>query len=106
MGAQIGPEMPGRELGTGRHDARSEVPARQTVDQVQRAGNDEPPRREKVETARPSVLIEDVVRPHGADRASRGGKERCRRRPSAVLVVAADLQLEERWREIVAGVTP
>ena len=75
--------------------------------QVDDAGQHEAPRGEEVQAAPPAVLIEDVEGAAGADRAG-GVLRRTASRvvPAAMLVVAADRQLEERRRQVVARLAP
>ena len=69
-------------------------------------GQHEAPRGQEVQAPPPAVLVEDVVGPAGADRARGVLEERHGLVPSAVLVVPADRQLEERRREVVARLAP
>ena len=69
--------------------------------QIDRAGHDEKPRRQKVQTPPPAVLVEDVVGPTRADRRRRILEEGNALFPAAVLVVSADGQFEQRRCQIV-----
>ena len=74
--------------------------------QVHGAGQHEEPRRQKVQAPPPAVLIEDVVGPARADGARGVLEEGSGFLPSAVLVVPADGQLEERRRQVVPRLAP
>ena len=99
----IAPEQVRRKLFGSRPDVGTEV----TTDRAARelgyeAGHDQAPCGQEVEAAAPAVLIEDVERAAGADRARRSVKERRDRFPAAVPVIPTDRQLDQRRREVVA----
>src|SRR5215831_13007853 len=106
MPLNVPPQYPRRKLSKARNHVPPKVAACDSPDQVNQTRDDEEPSREKVQTPSPAVLIEDIVGARGTHYRVRCRGEHFRRCPTAVLVVAADRQLEERRREVVAGLAP
>ena len=85
---------------------RAEMPAGQADQEINRAGHDQRPGGQEVQTAAPAVLIEDVVGPARADRAAGAFEKRPGRVVAGMPVVPADRQFEERRRQVIPHIAP
>src|SRR5580704_16494867 len=106
MCGDVAPQMPRCKLSKAGDEVAPEVPACESHDQVHQAGQDEEPGCQEVEATPPAILVEDVVCARGTDDGTVAREKRERGCPPAVLVVAANRQLDERGREIVACLAP
>src|SRR5262249_16808396 len=103
---EIAPDSAQLQLVGARPDVRAEMAVDDAHEDVDDAWQHERPRGKEMETATPPVLVEDVVRPIRGDWSSAVLKEGRRLVESAVPIIAADGQLQQRRREIVSGVAP
>src|SRR6516165_9162362 len=100
MHCDVPPQYSWRKLSEARNEVPPKVAACESHDEVGQTRHHEEPGRQKVQAPSPAVLIENIVGARGTHYRVRCRGEHLRRCPTAVLVVAADRQLEERRREV------
>jgi len=95
-----------RPFVTPRNQRPPEVAGENSVEQVDGSGNDKKPGGKKMETPPPAVLIENHVGAAGADRGIGSVEEWDTLVPAPVLMIPADGEFEESWRQVVAHFAP
>ena len=103
---QVSPQGRDRERLAPAEEMTTEVSGNGSRQHVGEARGHQHPRRQEVQASPPAVLIEDLERAPGRHRRAGTIEERCWRGPAAVPMVAADRQLQERRRQVVARFAP
>ena len=103
---QLGSERLRLQFTPTRPEMSAEVAGKNTSQEIDGPRHDHQPGCKEVQASAPSILVEDVVGPVGADRRGRIREERSPILPPAVPMVTADRQFEQRRRQAVPGVAP
>src|SRR5262245_54222975 len=103
---QIATERRERERLAPADEVTMEVSRDDAGQHVDQAHSHEHPRGQEMQAASPPVLVEDLERAPGRNRGARASQERRWYSPAAMPVVAADRQLQEWRRQVVACLAP
>ena len=103
---QLGSERPRLQFTPARPEMPAEMAGKNTSKEIDGPRHDHQPGCKEVQASAPSILVEDVVGPVGADRRGRIREERSPILPPAVPMVTADRQFEQRRRQAVPRVAP